>query len=241
MPGYMAGHSHLSTRTFITCPAGAMDDLYRVSVEALRPTQSNVGMIEVNRKASKLSSLSKKELKSYLRENPVPVVLGPGGEMYAIDHHHLCRAVMKIGRDKVFVKIVADFSDLSRQDFWSEMIRRNFVYLKDQKGRNIETRDLPKSMKDLKNNRYRSLAGVVRRLGGFSKDRSPSAEFVWAEFFRSRISFDYDKGKTAFNKAVKQALKIAQQPEARSLPGYRYQCRDFFTKPITKLTAPILN
>lgn len=201
------------------------DRVTKVEVSDLRPTQMNVGMIEVQRKAQKLSSMGKKERDAFLKANPVPVVVGPSPRksLYLIDHHHLSRAVLEAGGGHVYVKVVADLSDLSREEFWVEMNKRGYVYLKNDLGQDILPSDLPKRVADLGDDPYRSLAGVVRRSGGYVKDMTPFAEFKWAAFFRERIKIG-DKPKNTFDKAVTKAMQLVTSPEAEGLPGYRYRC-----------------
>ena len=48
--------------------------------------------------------------------------------------------------------------------------------------------DLPKSVTELKDDPFRSLAGELRRVGGFAKDTTPFSEFLWADFLRRQMS-----------------------------------------------------
>ena len=48
-------------------------------------------------------------------------------------------------------------------------------------------RDIPKSVTGLVDDPFRSLAGELRRAGGFAKDTTPFSEFLWADFLRRRI------------------------------------------------------
>jgi hypothetical protein len=46
---------------------------------------------------------------------------------------------------------------------------------------------------DLIDDPYRSLAGFVRKRGGFVKTEKPYVEFAWADFFRTRVRLgDWD-------------------------------------------------
>jgi hypothetical protein len=47
---------------------------------------------------------------------------------------------------------------------------------------------IPKSIKGLDDDPFRSLAGELRSAGGFAKDTTPFSEFLWADFLRRRIS-----------------------------------------------------
>ena len=44
--------------------------------------------------------------------------------------------------------------------------------------------DIPKSIDALIDDPFRSLAGGLRRVGGFAKDTTPFSEFLWADFLR---------------------------------------------------------
>lgn len=78
--------------------------------------------------------------------------------------------------------------------------------------------DIPKSVKDLIDDPFRSLAGELRRVGGFAKDTTLLSEFLWADFLRRRV-----KRKivvTDFDHALEQALKLATSEDADYLPGW---------------------
>ena len=58
-----------------------------------------------------------------------------------------------------------------------------------------------------------------RRLGGYDKSPVPFAEFRWARYFRENIK-TYPT-RADFDTAVAEALKIAHDPAAKDLPGYK--------------------
>jgi hypothetical protein len=70
----------------------------------------------------------------------------------------------------------------------------------------------------LEDDPFRSLAGAVRRAGGFAKDTTPYAEFLWADFFRRRIKSK--EVQKRFAPAVQRALVLAKSEDARYLPGW---------------------
>ncbi len=43
-------------------------------------------------------------------------------------------------------------------------------------------KDLPKTVAKLVDDPFRSLAGELRRAGGYAKDAEPFSEFLWADF-----------------------------------------------------------
>jgi hypothetical protein len=178
-----------------------------------------VGMKAVEEKIKKLESMSEKKLKEYLQRKEIPVVIR-GEEIYIIDHHHLVMAVHKadIDREKVYLRVIENWSDLDRKTFWDKMIKNNYCRLIDPNGKAVSPSALPKRIWQLKDDPYRSLAYFVREEGGFLKTKTPFVEFIWADFFRKYIR--PEEIKRSFNKALERAFELAQSPKARSLPGY---------------------
>jgi len=184
----------------------------------LRPTQMTLGMSEVARKRKSWKAEDGKALTEFLAHHMVPVVLGPGGRHYLIDHHHLARALHDEGVESVFVAIVADFHRLDADSFWNIMDFHGWAHPYDGAGRRRRYADLPKTVAEMEDDPYRSLAGELRYVGGFAKDSTPFSEFVWADFLRRRV-----KPKALrkdFAAATDQALKLAKSPEASYLPGW---------------------
>jgi len=173
-------------------------------------------MIEVEAKAKKLAKKEHDDYQKYLKKHPIPVIVGNAGQFYMVDHHHLARALEMIGKSKALIEIVQNWNDLSSADFWKRMIDEHDVYLYDETGAPRSPSELPRSVADLADDPYRSLAGEVEDEGGFQKT-GYFVEFVWAQFFRTRI--DRDLIEHHFKKAVKAALELARSPEAASLPG----------------------
>ena len=71
---------------------------------------------------------------------------------------------------------------------------------------------------ELADDPYRSLAGELRRVGGYAKDATPFSEFLWADFLRPRVPDS--KISKSFAKALDQAKALAHTSEARYLPGW---------------------
>ena len=78
--------------------------------------------------------------------------------------------------------------------------------------------DIPSSVSDLRDDPFRSLAGELRRAGGFSKETTPFSEFLWADFLRRRI--ERKAVVKDFAKAMEKALALAKSQEAHYLPGW---------------------
>jgi hypothetical protein len=189
-----------------------------VAIEDLRPTQMAVGMNEVEEKRKELRQRKAKKIGQFLGQHMIPVVLGPKKRHYVIDHHHLALALHKEGLRDVLVTVVSDLSALEPDAFWTVLDHRNWVYPFDANGRRCDIADLPKSVTQLKDDPFRSLAGEVRRAGGYAKDTTPYSEFLWADFFRRKIKRkDVDAN---FAAAVKQALRLSRSKDAGYLPGW---------------------
>ena len=84
-------------------------------------------------------------------------------------------------------------------------------------------RDLPKSVSDLKDDPFRSLAGEPRRAGGFAKDITPFGEFLWADFLRRKISRKnvVDNFERAMEKGLGFARSASRERVKKELPRPR--------------------
>jgi hypothetical protein len=189
-----------------------------VTIESLRPTQMSVGLHEVEQKRAELQKRKPKKIGSFLGSHMIPVVLGPKKRHYVIDHHHLALALHKEDFQNVLVSVVSDLSGLEPEAFWTVMDHRNWVYPFDSNGKRRDIANLPKSVTGLTDDPFRSLAGALRRVGGFAKDTTPYSEFLWADFLRRTMKRrDVEKD---FDAAVKKAARLAKGPDAAYLPGW---------------------
>lgn len=163
--------------------------LQPIPILSLRPTQMTVGMREVKEKRKRWREhKSKRKQAELLGKHMIPVVLGPDKRYYVVDHHHLARALHEEGVKDILVSVIADLTMVDRDAFWGVLDNRRWVYPYDAKGERRHFRDVPKSVADLKDDPFRSLAGELRRAGGFAKDTTPFSEFLWADFLRRRMS-----------------------------------------------------
>ena len=78
----------------------------------------------------------------------IPVVLGPKGRHYIIDHHHLARALHDEGVKNVLVTVVAKLGRLEPDAFWFVMDNHNWMHPFDNQSRRRPYKDLPKSVAD---------------------------------------------------------------------------------------------
>ena len=191
--------------------------LKTVAILDLRPTQMTVGMREVKAKRKRWRDESKKKGEEFLGKHLIPVILGPKHRHYVIDHHHLARALHDEGVKEVAVTDVANLSKLDQDSFWYVMENRDWTH-PFVDGRRRPYSDLPKSVDKLIDDPFRSLAGELRRAGGFAKDTTPFSEFLWADFLRRRMKRKVVENH--FEHALENALEFAKSLDADYLPGW---------------------
>jgi hypothetical protein len=192
--------------------------LHSVAIADLRPTQMTVGMREVEQKRKDWRALAPAKTGSFLGRHMIPVVRGPKNRYFVIDHHHLARALHEEGVTDVAVSPVADLHTLEKDEFWTFMDNRGWMHPFDSDGQRQSRTALPKTVADLEDDPYRSLAGELRFAGGYAKDTTPFSEFLWADALRRRV--DVKTVKADFEAAVVQALAFAKSPASGYLPGW---------------------
>lgn len=192
--------------------------LHPVRLTELRPTQITVGYREVARKRLEWAVQGAEDQPGYLGRHMIPVVIGPRDQCWIIDHHHLAFALYNEGVEHVLVSIVADLKHLKRGQFLTLMDNRNWLHPFDTKGRRCTYDALPSCINKLIDDPYRSLAGAVRRAGGYAKVDTPFAEFLWADFLRPHIKLSDLEER--FDICLSKALNLARSSKARHLPGW---------------------
>lgn len=192
--------------------------LRTVPIADLRPTQVTVGYREVAQKRRDWAERAEGDRAEWLGRHMIPVLLGPKKRSYVIDHHHLTRALLEEGCEGVLVNVVADLSMLDRDAFWVFADNRGWCHPYDAEGRRAGFDAIPRSIADLADDPYRSLAGALRRAGGYAKETVPFTEFMWADALRRRIRRrEVDE---SFSAALLKALEFAKGRDARYLPGW---------------------
>jgi hypothetical protein len=131
--------------------------------------------------------------------------------LYLIDHHHLAAALHSLGVQECYAAVVRDYASApaparaaatdpqqqqpppqrQRAAFWARMREDGCLWPHDAQGQPVAWDDLParlpRSVAELSDDPYRSLAGLVRRAGGYAKSSRPFAEFIWANHLRGRV------------------------------------------------------
>jgi hypothetical protein len=206
-------------------------------VEFMRPTQGAVGFLEVAFKMAELRerSLDSKNLERYLLGHPIPAVVGPDGRMYLTDHHHMGLALQSLAREwelgdggaglnpfrACYFEVVADCSQtpqMSLRSFHLALEARGLCHPKGGDGRRLDA--LPRTLSELEDDPYRSLAGLARKAGAYDKVKTPYVEFKWADFLRDKVAASLIARET-LPEAIRLATELAASPAAAGLPGYK--------------------
>jgi hypothetical protein len=189
-----------------------------VPIPDLRPTQMTAGFREVEIKRRQWHDADDKGRAALLRSHVAPLVIGPKGHYYLIDHHHFAKALREAKAPAAAVYVVDDLSHLEKDEFWTFLDNSDWCHAYDADGRRCELSEIPKSLADLADDPFRSLVAELIRAGGCSKSDRPFYEFLWADFLRRRL--EHKLVEKNFGGALSKALKLAKREDARSLPGW---------------------
>jgi hypothetical protein len=152
--------------------------------KVVRPTQTAVGYVWVQRTMDK-DMTSKSKAQAYMdSKGEIPIVLGPGGvNIYILNGHHTLASLDGSGYHTTLVtlRMVCDYQSLSVDDFWAQMADSGFAYLYGHKQENalpvaVKPSDLPTSFKfttegtDFDDDRWRSMVGFSRKIA-LGKDK----------------------------------------------------------------------
>jgi hypothetical protein len=192
--------------------------LHPVKIADLRPTQITVGLREVARKRRQWRERVERDGPDFLGRHMIPAVRGPKDHLWIIDAHHLSRALYDEGVEHVLAQVVADLSSLNDRRFRTYMDNRGWFHPFDADGKRQPAKTLPRHVRHLADDPHRSLAGELRRAGGFAKDMTPFSEFLWADYLRDTIG--REAIEKDFEKALQKALKLARDSKAAYLPGW---------------------
>ena len=177
-----------------------------------------LGLDEVASRAAKIAAMEPNDLGALLKKKPIPYVLGPGKQIYIVDHHHLARALWSLKiPEAVLGDQLADWSDKETKAFWPLMESKHYCWPFDAEGNRRPYAAIPTSIADLTDNLWRTLG---RRLRGqaFEDLDTPYQEFMWGDYFRTFMSRRLIE--LEFDLATEVAAKLARLPEAQDLPGY---------------------
>ncbi|KRM89973.1 ParB/Srx family N-terminal domain-containing protein [Liquorilactobacillus cacaonum] len=171
----------------------------------------------------------------------VPVIIGPNNIMYATDGHHgmttyeFLKTQYGLGSDKINVRVIANYSNLSQSDFYQKLIdtKQAFPYAFNVKTGTYQEFSLDKlptqmSSSDFVNDPFRSLAYFWRK-SAIDKDTVTAdfAEFYLGEFMVATGDF---KSLTFQNAAdYQQAFKIGNEILEKLIAGDSHYVQLFKT------------
>eukprot|EP01095_Lingulamoeba_sp_RSL-Kostka_P002163 TRINITY_DN13053_c0_g1_i1.p1 TRINITY_DN13053_c0_g1~~TRINITY_DN13053_c0_g1_i1.p1 ORF type:complete len:273 (-),score=42.26 TRINITY_DN13053_c0_g1_i1:10-828(-) len=177
------------------CVAGLEDDLCRLHIDNLLPSQFSYGKLEIEKYtmlAEEIVRDNPKNWDEFILGTEVPIIVGPSEKYYVLDKHHyvLGLELSQISEKAKVVqcKIISDWSDLGENEFLLNAVESKAFWLYDNKG--IEMIDpgyLPKHFNKMLYDPYRDLAAYVRSNDGYEKLGIPFQDFYWANYFRDLI------------------------------------------------------
>lgn len=201
----------------------------RVHAAELAPTQACIGGFEITLKADRFKLMSPSSVDDYLRRKqkkgkPVQVVKRRD-RFYVVDGHHTLSAIL-IGcsRTELNVALRADYSDIDADSsFWARMSDEGLMYPRSL-GQPVAPEAFPDSLLELRDDPFRSIAWLIRKMGAYRDLKQPYQEFLIADFLRENMRFqpvDYYEYETACVRAYElMRSKVAYEWAAEhALPG----------------------
>jgi hypothetical protein len=180
----------------------------RAPIRLIRPTQATVGFDEVAAKRRRYRAAWGAGTHENFLDRAFPVLVGPEGELFALDGHHWMRALSEEGVETVRVAVVGDFRRLSGEAFWAALESRGWCHPYAASGARIAFDQIPGTVAELADDPFRSLATALRRTGAIAKSRSPFSEFGCAACLRARIPADLARRNDPA--ALTQALRACK-------------------------------
>ncbi len=188
-------------------------------IEALRPTQSACGWMEVQFKAYEIEIAHQRgTLEEYLTMNTVPVVRAQDGSTFMLDKHHFLCALYtvrhKVNTFQTKVKVIQEMEG----EVLPYLEEQALLHLYDHKGEVLCKSRLPHYIWDLQDDPMRSLAGFARKAGAFDKSFVPYSEFAWANYLRDKITPQMLEEN--LEQAIIKACELCVDEQAKGIAGY---------------------
>ena len=188
-------------------------------IEDLHPTQPEVGQYQVKKKVEEFENLSEHEIEKVIEKKIVPVVIGPEGKLYLIDHHHNSLALLKTGNKNVHILVKENWSNLELKTFWEKMNTEKYCFLKKADGSIADplSKVFPKSLRECGDNPYRSLVWIMSEEGLLKEVEIPYYEFYLSEVLKKKglIIPPGEMSKKDIKKYVKEATKILSDDDVK--------------------------
>ena len=152
------------------------------------------------------------------------VVIGPGGALYLTDGHHTLTSLAETpdgGLDlHLRLRVVANLSDQSADQFWQTMIANKWTWLQQVDGTPIAPSALPQTvgLRSFTDDRYRSLLYFARDIG-FASGTIPFQEFYWAAWVRDTQPVDLSTWDTNDHASYLQAVRALSERQVALDPS----------------------
>lgn len=242
-------------------------ELCILRTEQVRPTQVAVGKIAVRCAVRSIEKKNVTELYKYLYKQQVPTIVGPYGNFYVTDKHHLSSAMFDANlnltnamENRVVIACIND-DFRNRTDlpgFWKYLNSTGNAYLRDEYGNWLDPlTEIPRGLKDLRDDPYRTLSRWVRNSHGFVKCGSEKIavpqcdkgdapfflEFFWANAFREKLSSPKDPSLPPYIHPVLDNFiyKVNFQTQAESLKLLFEEAMRFATDSSESIHMPGFN
>lgn len=212
----------------------AKSKIIRIHSDELAPTQPTIGAFEVRLKADRFRLMSPQDIDGYIeakRSDGKPVSVVKGLHRYfAIDGHHTLSAILAAsGPRELHLDQVEDYSGLDAEPFWDKMKKRGFC-LDRGLGKPVEPSSFSLSLSKLHDDPFRSVAWLIRKMGGFADLKIPYQEFEVADFLRTRMAFapvyDYQ-----YEIASLRAFELMRSSEAQEF-AKKHPRSGFINEPV---------
>ena len=205
-------------------------------IKKLSPTQPTVGMHEMKKKMKEFEALDKEGLKELKHKKIVPVLIGPDGKYYLIDHHHTALALWEMGEETCEIEVLANWTKKFKKEplpdrmklFWKHLTQKGnaFLYREDGTLADPFAEDFPQTLQECKNNRYRSLASSLIDDGFFEKPENvPYFEFKIAEALRNMGLNVHDEED--YKEVLKEAKKLLKGKKGAEVIARLQDCSPF--------------
>ncbi|NBH03590.1 chromosome partitioning protein ParB [Amycolatopsis sp. SID8362] len=146
------------------------------------------------------------------------VVIGPGGEPFLTDGHHTLTSFAETPDGglnlHVRLRVLANYSTLTRQDFWARMQEHKWVWLRAADGGPVTVNKLPKSvgLANFGDDRFRGLLYFGRDIG-YAQNDLPFQEFYWGAWLREAKPVDL----SAWNRGALDSYLATVQSVTRAM------------------------
>ncbi|WP_216904121.1 ParB-like protein [Synechococcus sp. CCY 9618] len=203
-------------------PPGPREELLKVAIADLQPTQMCVGLAEVRSRQQDFSRESPEQRLRYLRGKPVPLVRSGGGDLWMVDRHHRLRGLIEIDPTAMaYGYLVLDLPGAEPQAVLAELQARGWLYLYDGRGLGpLAAAALPARLHGLQDDPYRSLVWKLKKEGMIDPaPLIPFHEFRWGAWLRRRSLPPFSSSR--LTPALATARSLVRSSAASHLAGWK--------------------